>query len=62
MKQKKKNKRGGKRKGAGRKPMDRDFIKIPITVWLRKIDVEKEGGKKAVSILLHNKFYTTHRK
>lgn len=59
-----KNKKGGKRKGAGRKPLDPSFKKMPITIWLMKSDVERNGGEANVKILLSQKFhqYFTHGK
>lgn len=59
-----KKKIGGKRKGAGRKPLNPDFKKIPITIWLMKSDVERNGGEENVKILLFQKFHQhfTHGK
>jgi len=42
----KKNKQGGARKGAGRKPIDDKKIRVPI--WIRKSQIKKMGGLKKV--------------
>lgn len=42
MLQKKKNRRGGKRKGAGRKRIKDK--KIPVTVWFNKSIIKLYGG------------------
>lgn len=47
-----KDKRGGARKGAGRKPIkDR---KIPVTLWFRPSEIKKNGGLKKLKVLMYN--------
>ncbi|HSW96983.1 MAG TPA: hypothetical protein VLF89_04100 [Candidatus Saccharimonadales bacterium] len=45
-------KRGGKRKGAGRKPIKDK--KKPFVVWLRPSDIKRCGGKNKVMRLLYD--------
>ena len=46
-----KNKKGGKRKGAGRKPIKDK--KVPVTIWMRPSEVKKNGGLKKVKLLMY---------
>lgn len=45
-----KNKQGGKRKGAGRKPIDDK--KIRVSIWMRESEIKKKGGVVKVQRLM----------
>jgi hypothetical protein len=49
-------KRGGKRENSGRNPVSDP--KIPITVYIEKSRVAKDGGKKGTQQKLLNYYYS----
>lgn len=49
-------KRGGKREGSGRNPVS--DLKIPVTLYIEKSLIEKDGGKSKTRDILLNFYYS----
>lgn len=50
----KKDNRGGKRSGSGRKPTEKSELKEPITIYIKSATIEQHGGKQAAKQELTN--------
>jgi hypothetical protein len=54
------NKKGGKREGAGRKPVEEKAI--PVTIYVRPSIIEEMGGKDEIQNIMKQAVFVAYKK